>query len=202
MGLGSRGLGGSWDCTHDRAARSGESSGARGGVRRSGVRWTKLLLSGADRRNVGEVVTAKIGDRELAEDIVEDRGCVLDRVVALNEARRLEAREGERVDVFLERHAILQADRYRDREISSGSGTLRPPSCMSMKISPSRPSAYSPVLRWILWPRTRAFWVWPFRRAGRDSRTTRRAKRARQVRRRERRPSREAVRSLPLSPPS
>ena len=86
-------------------------------MRRSGVRGTKLLLSGVARRNVREVVTAKIGDRELAENIVEDRGRVPDRVVALNEARRLEAREGERVDVFLERHAILQADRDRDREI-------------------------------------------------------------------------------------
>jgi len=86
-------------------------------VQRSGVRGTKLLLSGVGRWNVREVVTAKVGDRELAEDIVEDRGCVPDRVVALNEARRLEAREGERVDVFLERHAILQADRDRDREI-------------------------------------------------------------------------------------
>src|SRR5271166_7070844 len=53
----------------------------------------KLLLGGAGRRNVGEVVTAKVGDRELAEDIVEDRGCVPDRVIALNEARRLEAGE-------------------------------------------------------------------------------------------------------------
>jgi hypothetical protein len=86
-------------------------------VERSGVRRTKLLLSGADRRNVGEVVPAKGGDRELAEDIVEDRGRVPDRVVALNKARRLEAGEGEGVDVFLKRHTISQPDRDRDREI-------------------------------------------------------------------------------------
>ena len=30
---------------------------------------------------------------------------------------RLEAREGEGVDIFLERHAILQAERDRDREV-------------------------------------------------------------------------------------
>ncbi len=86
-------------------------------MKRSGALGAKLLLVGDGRRNVGEVIAAKVGDRELAKHIVEDRGCVLDRVVALYEARRLEAREGERVDVFLERHAILQADRDRDREI-------------------------------------------------------------------------------------
>jgi len=77
--------------------------GKRNRQRRSGVGGTKLLLSGAGLRNVREVVTAKVGDRELAEDIVEDRGRVPDCVVALNEARRLEAGEGEGVDVFLER---------------------------------------------------------------------------------------------------
>ncbi len=64
-----------------------------------------------------EVVAAEIGDGELAENIVEDRGRVLDRVIALDEARRLEADEGEGLDIFLERHAILQAKRDGDGEI-------------------------------------------------------------------------------------
>ncbi len=34
-----------------------------------------------------------------------------------------------------------------------------PSLCMSMKISPSRPSSYSPVWRYTLWPPTVAFWV-------------------------------------------
>ena len=58
-------------------------------------------------RDMGEVVAAEIGDGELAEDIVEDRGRVLDRVIALDQAGRLEADEGEGLDIFLERHAIL-----------------------------------------------------------------------------------------------
>ena len=64
-----------------------------------------------------EVVAGEIGDRQLAEDIVEDRGGVLDRLVAHDDAGRLEAGEGERLDVFLQRHAVLQAERDRDGEI-------------------------------------------------------------------------------------
>ena len=60
-------------------------------------------------RNMSEIVSAEVGDGELAENVVEDRGRVLDPVVAPNEAGRLEAGEGEGVDVFLERHAVLQA---------------------------------------------------------------------------------------------
>ncbi len=39
------------------------------------------------------------------------------RVVALHGARRLEAGEGEGVDIFLQRHAVLQAERDGDREV-------------------------------------------------------------------------------------
>ena len=39
------------------------------------------------------------------------------RVVALHRARRLEAGEGEGVDILLERHAVLQAERDRDGEV-------------------------------------------------------------------------------------
>ena len=82
------------------------------------------FYAGADRGradvlgvDMGEIVAAEVGDGQLAEDIVEDRGRVLDRVVALDHARRLEAGEDEGVDVFLERHAVLQAERDRDGEI-------------------------------------------------------------------------------------
>src|SRR5208283_2804966 len=68
-------------------------------------------------RNMSEIVSAEVGDGELAENVVEDRGRVLDPVVAPNEAGRLEAGEGEGVDVFLERHAVLQAERHGDRKI-------------------------------------------------------------------------------------
>ena len=58
-----------------------------------------------------------VAHRKLAEDIVEDRGRILDGVVALHGARRLEAGEGEGVDIFLERYAILEAHRHCDGEI-------------------------------------------------------------------------------------
>src|SRR5262245_27741109 len=67
--------------------------------------------------HMAEVVAAEIGDRELAEDVIEDRSRHFDGVVALHAARRLEAGEGEGIDIFLERHAILQAERDRDREV-------------------------------------------------------------------------------------
>jgi hypothetical protein len=59
---------------------------------------------------MGEIVPAEIRNREFAEDVVEDRGCVLDGVVALDEPGRFEPGEGEGRDVFLERHAILQPE--------------------------------------------------------------------------------------------
>src|SRR3546814_1231852 len=49
--------------------------------------------------------------------VIEDRGRHLDGVVALDHARRLEPREGEGLDEFLERDAVLQADRDGDGEV-------------------------------------------------------------------------------------
>src|SRR5271166_1881756 len=67
--------------------------------------------------DVGQVAAVEIGDRQLAEDVVEDRGRHLDRVVAFDNTRRLEPGERERLDELLERHAVLQTHRDRDREI-------------------------------------------------------------------------------------
>ncbi len=69
------------------------------------------------RRDMGEVVAAEVRDRELAKDVVEDRGRALDCVVALDGAGWLETGESEGVDIFIERHPVLQTDRDRDREI-------------------------------------------------------------------------------------
>ena len=66
---------------------------------------------------MAEIMAAQIGDRQFAEHIVEDGGGVLDGVIALNHARRLELGEDEGIDIFLQRHAPLQAERYRDGEI-------------------------------------------------------------------------------------
>jgi hypothetical protein len=68
-----------------------------------------------------KVVPAKIGNGELAKDVVEDRCRAFDLFVSLDLAGRLEARGGECVDEFLERDAVSL--------------------CMSMKISPRRPPA-------------------------------------------------------------
>src|SRR6476659_11391226 len=69
------------------------------------------------RLDMGKLEAAEVGDREFPEDIVEDRGRILDGRVAADQARRLEAREGEGLDELLERHAILQADRHGDGEV-------------------------------------------------------------------------------------
>ncbi len=55
-------------------------------------------------------MAAEIGNGKLTEDIVEDRRRVLDRVVALDHAGRLELGEGEGPPhITSKRHAILQA---------------------------------------------------------------------------------------------
>ena len=69
------------------------------------------------RIDMGEIEAAHVAHREFAEHVIEDRGRVLDRVVALHRAGRLEAGEGEGVDILLQRHAVLQAERHRDREV-------------------------------------------------------------------------------------
>mmetsp|Transcript_22711 Transcript_22711/g.37493 ORF Transcript_22711/g.37493 Transcript_22711/m.37493 type:complete len:741 (+) Transcript_22711:830-3052(+) len=65
-------------------------------------------------RQIGAV---QIGHRQLAEHIVQDRGRVLDAVIALHHARRLELGEGERIHELLKRHAILQTNRHRDGKV-------------------------------------------------------------------------------------
>ena len=59
------------------------------------------------RGDMGQIVPAQIGDRQLAEDVVDDRGRHLDVRVALHHAVRLEAREEKRIDELVERHAML-----------------------------------------------------------------------------------------------
>jgi hypothetical protein len=90
---------------------------------------------------------AEIGDRQLAEHVVEDRGRVLDRVVALHEARRLEAGEGEGLDVLLQRHAVLQAERDRDGEVVHHRAEGRAFLVHVDEDLAERPSSYSPVRR-------------------------------------------------------
>ncbi len=66
---------------------------------------------------MGEIVARKVAHGQLAEHIVQQRGCHFDGRIALHRACRIEAGEGEGVDIFLERHAVLQADRDGDGEV-------------------------------------------------------------------------------------
>ena len=66
---------------------------------------------------MAEVMPVEVGDRQLAEGVVEDRGRHLDGVVAAHDALRLEAGEGEGLHELLQRHAVLQADRHGDGEV-------------------------------------------------------------------------------------
>ena len=67
--------------------------------------------------DMGQIFTVKIGDRQFPEDIIQNRGRILDAVVALHHSSWLKSGEGESVHEFIERHAILQTDRDRDGEI-------------------------------------------------------------------------------------
>ena len=53
--------------------------------------------------NLSEIVAAKVGHRELAKNVVEDRRRLADRVIAGDFAGRLEPGEDEGVDEFLQR---------------------------------------------------------------------------------------------------
>ena len=59
------------------------------------------------RLHLREIVAAEIAHGEFAEDVVEDRRRHLDVLVADDRTVGLEAREGEGVHVFFERHAVL-----------------------------------------------------------------------------------------------
>ncbi|CCC97391.1 protein of unknown function [Azospirillum baldaniorum] len=91
---------------------------------RAGLRQVALLVAAADReghqilrRGVRQIGAAQVGDGDLAEDVVDDRGRHLDGVVAGHHARRLKAGEGEGLHELFQRHAVLQADRHRDGEV-------------------------------------------------------------------------------------
>src|SRR5690606_3179801 len=83
------------------------------------------LIDAPAKRGVGEirhiymaqVIAAEIGDRKLTEHVVEDRGRVLDRVIADHDTRGFETSEGESLHILLKRHAILQAERDGDGEV-------------------------------------------------------------------------------------
>ena len=65
-------------------------------------------------RQIGAV---EVRNRQFAEDVIQDRGGILDRVIALHHARRFKAGEGESLDIFVQGDAVLQADRDRDGEV-------------------------------------------------------------------------------------
>ena len=66
---------------------------------------------------VGQVIPAQIGDAQLAEHIVQDRGGRAHGVVAGHRPRWLEPGEDEGLDELVQGHAVLQADGDGDGEV-------------------------------------------------------------------------------------
>ena len=64
-----------------------------------------------------KIGTVKIRHRKLSENIIKDRGGVLDTVVALNQTRRFELGKGEGIDKLFQRHTVLQPYGHSDGEI-------------------------------------------------------------------------------------
>ena len=77
----------------------------------------KFVERMALRLHMREVGAVQIRNRQFAEDIIQNRRRILHRVIALHHARRFKAGKGERIDIFLQRHAVLQADRDCDGEV-------------------------------------------------------------------------------------
>ena len=69
------------------------------------------------RLYVRQIVPAQVRHSQLAEDVVQRGRRHLDDVVAFNHAVWLEAGEGEAVDEFFQRHAVLETQRHGDGEV-------------------------------------------------------------------------------------
>ncbi len=65
-------------------------------------------------RQIGPV---QIRHRQFAEDVIQNRRRIFNRVIALHHARGLKFGEGERINKFLKRHAILQTNRHGDGKV-------------------------------------------------------------------------------------
>ena len=75
-------------------------------------------ITGAVWWNLRKLVTVEVLHTERPEDVVDDGIRHLDVRMALNDAAWLERLEGERVDILLERHAVLEALAHRNGEAS------------------------------------------------------------------------------------
>ena len=89
----------------------------RGGTRIVVVAHATAEIFIKGRQHMRKVVPSEIGHCQLAENVIQHAGRVLDRIIADHEPRRFEAGKGERIHEFLQRHAILQANGNRDGEI-------------------------------------------------------------------------------------
>ena len=58
----------------------------------------------------------QVGDGQLAEDVINDRGGHLDVIIEFDRPVRLEPREQERFHELFQRHTMLEPQRDRDRE--------------------------------------------------------------------------------------
>jgi len=58
-------------------------------------------------RDVTQIVSSQIVDRQFSEDVIDHRGRHADAVVSSDHPVRFEAREEERFDELLQRHSML-----------------------------------------------------------------------------------------------
>ena len=66
---------------------------------------------------MGKVIATKVRDGKFAEDVIDQRSCILDRIIPLDQARGLKPGEGKGFNIFFQRNAILQAKRNGDGKI-------------------------------------------------------------------------------------
>ena len=113
-----------------------------------------------------KIRATQIFHSQYSENEIDDRSRRLD-VRMIDHALWLKTRERKHVDIFFERYAVLQSETDRDcKTVESRLRKVAPSLCMSTKISPRLPSAYSPVRKYTLCPATLASTVNPPRFLG------------------------------------
>src|SRR5437867_7479984 len=84
------------------------------------LRILRILLDGIHSQiiihHLLQIVTTQVGDGQLAEDVINDRGGHLDVIIEFDRPVRLEPREQERFHELFQRHTMLEPQRDRDRE--------------------------------------------------------------------------------------
>ena len=129
------------------APRAAAAGGQVERQQRRAVAGTVADRCPSPRPRPGDLGPAEVIRGEVAEHVVEQPGRTRHGRVALHGAGGAEAGEGEGLDELRQRHAVLQARLTAMAKLSIRPRKAAPSLCRAMKISPSPPSAYSPVRR-------------------------------------------------------